>query len=53
MSKQFENPEAEKLEEKIPPTEAEKKVELIADKDAGRAAQTEQRYDSNNSIFTK
>ena len=53
MSEQFENPEAEKLEEKMPPTEAEKKIELIADKAARRASKTEQRYDANNSIFTK
>jgi hypothetical protein len=53
MSEQFENPEAEKLEEKVPPTDAEKKIELIADKAAGRAAKTEQRSDANNPIFTK
>ena len=43
MSEQFENPEAEKLEDEMPPTEAEQKIEHIADKAAGKAAKTEHR----------
>jgi hypothetical protein len=53
MSEQFENPEAAKLEDQIPSPEAEKKIEHIADKAAGKAAKTEQHYDADHTIFTK
>ena len=53
MSEQFENPEAAKLENEIPPTEAEQKIQHIANEAAGRAAKTEQKSDADHTIFTR
>ena len=54
MSKQFENPEATKLEDETVSDEvAEKKIDRVAEKAAEKAAKTEQRYDKDHIIFSK
>ena len=55
MTKQFENPEAAKLEEEtISEASAQKKMDIIADKAAAKPAKTEQLFDKeNNNLFSK
>jgi hypothetical protein len=54
MTEQFENPEAEKLEEKLnSEASAEKRINLIAEKAAKKSTKTEQHYDKNNTIISK
>lgn len=53
MPEQLEDPEAAKPEEGALSPEAEQKIQHIADKAAGRASKTEQRYDADQEIFTK
>jgi hypothetical protein len=52
MFKQFENPEAARLEnEKAANESADEKVQHLADKAAGKAAKTEREYDKDQTIF--
>jgi len=53
MSEQFENPEANKLEDAIISEEtAEKRIERVAEKTAEKASHTEQSYDhESNNLF--
>jgi hypothetical protein len=54
MPKQFENPEATKLEDATASdTAAEKRIDRTAEKAAGKAARTEQSYDQDHTIFSK
>jgi hypothetical protein len=54
MPKQFENPEARKLEdETVSDAAAEKRIDRVAEKAAGKAAKTEQSYDQDHTIFSK
>ena len=53
MTQQFENPDAAKLEDAtIAEKSAQEKIEHIADKAAARPIKTEQKYDSDHTIFT-
>lgn len=53
MQKQFENPEAKKLEdEAVSDTSAEKRIERVAEKAAEQASKTENRYDSEHTIVS-
>ena len=53
MFKQFENPEATKLQgETAARKSADEKIQCVADKAAGKAARTEQEFDKNLTIFT-
>jgi hypothetical protein len=53
MPKQFENPEAEKLEnETVSDTTPEETILRIAEKAAEQAAKTEKHYDSDHTIFS-
>jgi hypothetical protein len=53
MPKQFENPEAERLENEIvSDTTEEKRIERVAQKAAEQASQTEKRYDSDHTIIS-
>jgi len=53
MSKQFENPEATKLEdETVTQESADKKIERVAEKAAEKSTKTEQKYDEKHNIFT-
>lgn len=52
MFKQFENPEATKLEDETAANKsAEEKIQHVADKAAGKAAKTEQEYDKDHAEF--
>jgi hypothetical protein len=55
MTKQFENPNVEKLEdETVSNISPEKRVERVADKAAEKPAKSEQNYDKKNSnLFSK
>jgi len=53
MSENLEDPKATKVEEELHADEPKQEVIQIADKAAGKAIKTEQRYDTNHSIFTK
>jgi hypothetical protein len=54
MPKQSENPEPRKLEdETVSDAAAEKRIDRVAEKAAGKAAKTEQSYDQDHSIFSK
>ena len=54
MQKQFENPEARKLEdETVSDAAAEKRIDRVAEKAAEKAAKTEQSYDQDHTIFSK
>jgi hypothetical protein len=54
MPKQFENPEAGKLEdETVLDAAAGKRIDRVAEKAAGKAAKTEQSYDQDHTIFSK
>ena len=54
MPEQFVNPEATKLEdETVSDATAEERIERVAEKAAEKSAKTEQRYDSDHSIFSK
>lgn len=54
MTEQFENQEAEKLDE-VTESEAttETTTNLLAEKAAQKSSKTEQLYDKNNPIFSK
>ena len=53
MFKQFENPEATKLEDETADKQtAEEKIQHVADEAAGKAAKTEQEYDKDYTEFT-
>jgi len=53
MSKQFENPEAEQLEdETVADASAEKQIERVAEKAAQQASKTENRYDVDHTIVS-
>lgn len=54
MTEQFENQQAENLEEKTDSdASADKRINLIAEKAAEKSTKTEQLYDKNNHIFSK
>jgi hypothetical protein len=54
VPEQFKNAEATKLEdETISDATAEKRIERVADKAAEKSTKTQQRYDSDHSIFSK
>jgi hypothetical protein len=54
MPKQSENPGARKLEDKtVSDAVAEKRIDRVAEKTAGKAAKTEQSYDQDHTIFSK
>jgi len=54
MPKQFENPEATKLEEEtVTDASAEKKIEQIAEKAAEKSSKTEKAYDKDHSLISK
>ena len=55
MTKQFENPEVEKLEDQTVSTiSAQKRVDRVADKAAEKPAKTEQKFDKDNTnLFSK
>ena len=54
MTKQFENPEATKVEDKTAsdPT-PEKKIDRVAEKAAEKAAKTVNTFDKDHAIFSK
>jgi hypothetical protein len=53
MPHQFENPEAEKVEdETISKEPAQKRIEQVAEKAAGKGAKKEQKYDKDHKIFS-
>jgi hypothetical protein len=53
MPKQFENPDAAKLEdETVAEESADKKIERVAEKAARKSTTTEQKYDEEHTIFT-
>jgi hypothetical protein len=53
MFKQFENPEASKLEDETAAKEsADEKIQHVAEKAASKGAKTEQEYDKDHTIFT-
>jgi predicted membrane-bound dolichyl-phosphate-mannose-protein mannosyltransferase len=53
MPKQFENPEAKKLDDEIVSVEsAQKKIENVAEKAAEKPAKTEQKFDKDHKIFS-
>ena len=53
MPKQFENPEATKLEDETVADESgDKKIERVAEKAATKSTETEQKYDKEHTIFT-
>ena len=53
MPKQFENPEAAKLEEEtISDASAEKRIERVAETAAEKASKTEKRYDIDHTIVS-
>jgi hypothetical protein len=53
MSKQFENPEAEKLEDKtISEASEQERIEHVAENAAEKASKTEKRYDGEHTIFS-
>ncbi|MGA3101882.1 MAG: hypothetical protein ABSD61_08480 [Terracidiphilus sp.] len=53
MPSQFENPEAEIVEnETVAEESPEKKVEQVAEKAARKSTKTEQEYDKEHNIFT-
>jgi hypothetical protein len=53
MFKQFENPEAAKLEDETAAKESvDEKIQQVAEEAAGKAAKTEQEYDKDHTIFT-
>jgi hypothetical protein len=50
--KQFENPEATKLEDETAAKKsADEKIQHVADKAAGKAAKTEQEFEKGHTIF--
>ena len=54
MPKQFENPEARKLEdETVSDAAAEKRIDRVAEKAAEKAEKTEQSYDQDHEVFSK
>jgi hypothetical protein len=55
MTKKFENPNVEKLEdETVSNISPEKRVERVADKAAEKPAKTQQKFDKdNNGLFSK
>ena len=54
MTKQFENSEVRKLEDKtISDAAASKRIERVAEKAAGKATHTEQHYDQDHQIVSK
>jgi len=54
MPKQFVNPDAEKLEDKMAPAPSpQKRVSRIAEKFARKPAKTVQRYEKEHSLFSK
>ena len=53
MFKQFENPEAAKLEDETAAKESvDEKIQQVAEEAAGKAAKTEQEFDKKHTIFT-
>jgi hypothetical protein len=53
MPKQFENPEAAKLEnETVSDANAEKRIDRVAEKAAGKATQTVQKFDKDHKIVS-
>jgi hypothetical protein len=53
MAKQFENPEATKLEdETATDATAQEKIERVADKAAAKPAKVEQKFDKEHTIFS-
>lgn len=53
MFKQFENPEAAKLQDEAATKEsADEKIQHVAEKAAEKAAKTEQEYGKDHTIFT-
>ena len=53
MPKQFENPEAAKLEdETVSNQSAQTKIDIIAEKAAAKPAKTEQKFDKDHTIFS-
>jgi hypothetical protein len=55
MTKQFENPQAANIDDKIAPkTSTEKKIDRVAEKAAEKPSKTEQEFDkSNSNLFSK
>ena len=53
MPEQIENPKATKTDEEIVSVVPEQKIQQIANEAAGKAAKSEQKYDADNTIFTK
>ncbi len=54
MKQQFENQEANKQKDKTDSdAAAEKRIDRVAEKAAGKATKEEQLYDANNPIFSK
>ncbi len=54
MHQQSDNSGARKLEdETVSEAAAEKRIDRVAEKAAGKAAKTEQSYDQDHSIFSK
>jgi hypothetical protein len=53
MPEPFENPEVTKLEnETVSDATAQKRIERVAEKAAGKASHTEQKYEKDEKIFT-
>ena len=53
MPKQFENPDAAKIEnETVSDVTAEKRIDRVAEEAAEQASKTEQRYDSVHTIIS-
>ncbi len=54
MKQQFENQDAKKLKDKTDSdTAAEKRIDRVAKKAAGKSAKAEQLYDEDHPIFSK
>ena len=54
MPQQFENPQEQKVEdETVSQESANKRVDNVAEKAAGKAAQTEKKYEQDQPIFSK
>jgi hypothetical protein len=53
MPEQFENPEAEKIEdETVSDPTAEKRIDRVAEKAAEKASKTVKKYDGDHTIFS-
>ena len=54
MPNQIKNPQTKNVEdETVSDAAAEKRIDRVAEKAAGKAARTEQKYDQNHTIFSK